>query len=336
MKCRFRNPAAHWLVALRWFALSGVLVLTPGLDESLALAAEDGEGLLESRPAASDVELKYWLENMVRYHGFSVSEVAAATGLAERTVAQRLNEFSIKPRSQRDRKSLLVLPWPGGRHPRIGFLDGAIRPQRETKVSVFTPWGGHDFVVVDVPEAIWSDLGLTYLAHTHIPTVFDDEGITLEKLEWNRQADGKLDIERVLPNGIRFGATVRPMSDHVRMELWLKNGTRRKLTDLRVQNCVMLKSATGFESQTRDNKSSRPPYAMAQSESGDRWIITAWEPLHRVWFNERCPCLHSDPKFPDCVPGQTVRLRGWLSFYEGRNIDGEIERIEKTGWRTLR
>ena len=33
-----------------------------------------------------------------------------------------------------------MLPYPGGRHPRLGFLDGAIRPQRETKVSVFAPW----------------------------------------------------------------------------------------------------------------------------------------------------------------------------------------------------
>lgn len=111
--------------------------------------------------------------------------------------------------------ALLILPWPSGRHPRIGFLEGAILPQRETKVSIFTPWGDHDYVVVDVPEAVWSNLGLTYLAHTHIPTVFDKQGKTLKKLEWNRQADGTLDIERVLPNGIRFGAVVRPKIDHV-------------------------------------------------------------------------------------------------------------------------
>jgi hypothetical protein len=34
-----------------------------------------------------------------------------------------------------------VLPYPGGRHPRVGFLDGAIDPQRGTKASVFAPWG---------------------------------------------------------------------------------------------------------------------------------------------------------------------------------------------------
>jgi hypothetical protein len=289
--------------------------------------AEELDGAVEARPAASEAELKYWLENMVRFHGFSVDETASATGLPADDVRTKLKAFAIKPESQKNRESLLVLPWPSGRHPRIGFLEGAILPQRETKVSVFTPWGDHDFVVVDVPEAIWSNLGLTYLAHTHIPTVFDKQGATLKKLEWNRHADGTLDIERVLPNGIRFGAVVRPKKDHVQMELWLKNGTPDLLTDLRVQNCVMLKSASGFNTQTNDNKQSEGPYALARSTDGNRWIITAWEPLHRTWYNEQCPCLHSDPKFPDCKPGKTVRLNGWLSFYAGKDIDSEVERI---------
>ena len=68
-----------------------------------------------------------------------------------------------------------------GRHPRIGFLDGAIRPQRETKISVFTPWDPHSYVVVDVPEAIWSNLGLTYLAHTHIDTVWTKKKIEVAR-----------------------------------------------------------------------------------------------------------------------------------------------------------
>ena len=132
------------------------------------------------------------------------------------------------------------------RHPRIGFLDGAVRPQRETKFSVFTPWDDASYVVVDAPEAIWSNLGLTYLAHTHVPTVWTRRGIELERLEWQRRDGGRLEIERVLPNGIAFGATVTPTPDAVRMELWLRNGTDAPLTGLRVQNCVMLKGADGF------------------------------------------------------------------------------------------
>ena len=56
-------------------------------------------------------------------------------------------------------------------------------------------------------------------------------------------------------------------------------------------------------------------------------------PCHRPWDNQNCPCMQSDPKFPDCAPGETKHLRGWHSFYDGENLDAELERIEKTGWR---
>jgi len=91
---------------------------------------------------------------------------------------------------------------------------------------------------------------------------------------------------------------------------------------------VMLKSLVGFEQQTNDNKLFRQPYVACHNADRGRWIITAWEPCQRAWGNAPCPCLHSDPKFPDCEPGRTVRLRGWLSFYEGTDIDREIERIK--------
>ena len=319
-----------------WFrGLLGLLAVFTSNAVSVGQESTEPQPEVESRQVTGKAEQRYWLENLIRYHGFSHEEAGVAMGTAANEVARHAADWNIRPQSQKGRESLLVLPWPGGRHPRIGFLEGAIRPQRETKISVFTPWGDHDFVVVDVPEAIWSNLGLTYLAHTHIPTVFDKQGTKLKQMEWNRGADGRLDIERVLPNGIRYGAVVQPQEDYVLMELWLKNGTPEMLTDLRVQNCVMLKSATGFEQQTNDNKVDREPYALAKSADGRRWIITGWEPVHRVWFNERCPCLHSDPKFPDCAPGKTVRLRGWLSFYEGTDIDAELKRIDSV-WKPSR
>lgn len=155
----------------------------------------------------------------------------------------------------------------------------------------------------------------------------------MEKLEWHRRDGGALDMQRKLPNGIEFGTKVVPGKDAVRMEMWLKNGTEERLTGLRVQNCAMLKRAFDFWQQTNDNKVFKAPYAAVRNEEGSRWIITAWDPCHRPWGNEKCPCLHSDPKFPDCAPGESQRLRGWLSFYEGKDLDAELERIEQTGWR---
>lgn len=289
-----------------------------------------------ARRPANDAELRDWLENMIWRHRFSTDEVQAATGLTPAEIEAATKRFNITAATRPRRAAeapLLVLPYPGGRHPRIGFLDGAVRPQRETKISVFTPWDEQSYVVADIPEAIWSNLGLTYLAHSHVPTIWSKQDISLDPLEWRRAADGALEFERKLPNGIRFGTKVSATASAVRMEMWLTNGTPEALSDLRVQNCVMLKGAAGFTAQTNDNKVISNPYVACRSEDGRRWIITAWEPCHRPWANPPCPCLHSDPKFPDCAVGKTVRASGWLSFYEGTDLDAELRRIEATGWR---
>ena len=289
------------------------------------------------RKPTNDEDLEFWLETMVWDHGYSTAEIRSATGLSKAEIAAAKKRFEISPGNapeDADPNRLKIRPFPGGRHPRIGFLEGAVRPQRETKVSVFTPWeDGHGHVVVDVPEAIWSNLGLTYLAHTHVETIWTRDNIALAMMEWNRHDDGSLSLERKLPNGIAYRARVMPRKDHVEMILELDNGTDALLTDLRVQNCVMLKNAPGFTDLTNDNKRFEAPFAVAQStEVPQRWIITAWEPCHRPWGNARVPCLHSDPRFPDCPPGGTSKVKGWLSFYDGDDLDGELARIRKQFW----
>ena len=278
----------------------------------------------DPRPPKNDADLRFWLENMLA-HRYSLAEMSAATGVSTNDLTAALK--GVTPSTQR------VLPYPGGRHPRIGFLDGAVDPQRETKISVFTPWDSESYVVVDVPEAIWSNLGLTYLAHRHVPTIWTKQNVELPRLEWRRHADGSLEIERTLPNKITFGAKVIPKPDAVHMRLWLTNGTSETLRDLRVQNCVMLKGAKGFNQLTNENKLFSNPYVACKSAEGQRWIVTAWVPCHKPWANAPVPCLHSDPKVPDCAPGQTQHLRGWLSFYQGTNIQDELRRIDQTGWR---
>lgn len=286
------------------------------------------------RKPTSDANAEYWLKSMVSYHGFSNDEITIATGWTQNEIESLKVKFKISasPKPNFPTDKLLVLPYPGGRHPRIGFLDGALRPQRETKFSAFLPWDQSSFVVVDVPEAIWSNLGLTYLAHTHIPTVFDKRGDVLPKLEWDRRKAGELYLKRVLPNKIEFTSKVVSKKGHVAMSMTLKNGTDQKLSDLRVQNCVMLKSAKGYEAQSNENKRFIGPYVLCHDATKSKWIITCWKPNHRPWANGPCPCLHSDPKFPDCDPGETQTIRGWLSFYEGKHVDAEIERLEAQKW----
>jgi hypothetical protein len=290
------------------------------------------------RRPKDDAELKFWLANCLVHHRFTPEEAAAATGLSADDIAAVAKRLGIDRSAAPLRKNdapILVLPYPGGRHPRIGFLDGAVNPQRETKVSIFAPWVDGGYAVADVPEAIWHDTDagrqLLYLAHTHVPTIWDRQGVKLEPLEWSRAGDG-WQVERKLPNDVVFGTRVRPTKSEVRMEMWLTNGTPETLRGLVVQNCVMLKGLAGFAQQTNDNKLLRKPYVACHNAEQTRWIITAWQPCHRPWANPPCPCLHSDPKFADCEPGATSRLSGWLSFYEGRNIEEELKRIE-TEWK---
>ena len=67
-----------------------------------------------------------------------------------------------------------------------------------------------------------------------------------------------------------------------------------------------------------------PYVSKGRSSDGKRWIITAWEGCHRPWANDKCPCFHSDPKFPDLKPGQTATLRGGLWFYEGTEVESTV------------
>lgn len=286
----------------------------------------------ETRPLQGDLDRRFWLENMVVHHGYTAAEVQAATGLTEAELATATGALKL-PAVAPVRAAglpLKVLPYPGGRHPRLGFFDGAIEPQRDTKLSVFTPWDPRSYVVVDVPEAIWSNLGLTYLAHTHIDTVWNRQGVRLPPLEWSRRADGSLASERHLPNGIVFGVRATPSTNHVALRLWLHNGSSNALRQLRAQVCVMLGRASGFEAQTSTNKRLDGAIAAVRDASGRRWIITAWDALDRAWQNPPVPCIHSDPRLADCPPGETREARGWLWFYDGDHILDELERLRKT------
>ncbi len=303
-------------------------------DEAGTPAASTGNARTPKSPA----DLRRWLENMIWHHHFSIQEMMAATGLSQDEIAAATQKFQIRPDNRPADKGdgLRVLPYPGGRHPRIGFLDGAINPQRETKLSVFLPWNRDAYVVLDIPEAIWWKPGpnreLLYLAHTHIDTTWSRQGIALPPLEWQELPGGKLKMQRRLPNGIEFGTEVQPAQDHLAMRMWLTNGTARTLTGLQVQNCVMFKGAPELASESNDNKVFQSPYAACGNGDRNRWVITAWQPCDRVWGNAPCPCMHSDPRFPDCDPGATVELRGWLSCYEGTDLPSELQRIQATGW----
>ena len=111
--------------------------------------------------AGAKDDLRYWLDNMVRVHNYTVDEVREATGLPETKVRELLEELQLRADGKRPAVEprtasgeLAVFPYPGGRHPRSGFLEGAIDPWRETTFSILLPWKGAGYVVVDLQEAL--------------------------------------------------------------------------------------------------------------------------------------------------------------------------------------
>ena len=252
--------------------------------------------------------------------------------------AKRLGIDPTKRPARKAGDPLLVLPYPGGRHPRIGFRDGAIRPQRETKASVFAPWADGGYAVADVPEAVWFEPApkkpeLLYLAHTHVPTTWDRKKVDARPAGVDAaQRTARCRSNALLPNKVTLAAKVVPGKDGVRMEFRVTNGSAEKLTGLRVQMCVMLAGLTGFDERTNDNKVFARPFAACKDATGKRWIITGWERCGRAWGNPPCPCLHADPVVEDCPPGETKAVRGWLSFYEGTDIDAELKRLKEVAF----
>ena len=144
---------------------------------------------------------------MLVHHRYTPAEAGAALGLTADEVERRREATRHQDRASRTSPRPRVLPYPGGRHPRIGFLDGAIRPRRETKVSLFAPWADGGYAVADVPEAVWHDTPsgrrkLLFLAHTHVPTLWDERGQALPPLEWATTPDGSFEVSRPLPNKV--------------------------------------------------------------------------------------------------------------------------------------
>lgn len=185
-------------------------------------------------------------------------------------------------------------------------------------------------MVVDLPEAIFSNLGLIFLAHTHIPTVWDEKNVVIDNVDWTRTPEGGLEFERSLPNGIRFGAEIIVEGDGAGMRLWLENGTDAPLTGLRTQVCAMLKGATGFDAQSKEGKVFESPVAAAKTMGDDRWVLIAFDRCGRSWGNSACPCSHADPVFPDAGVGERVEVGGRIWFYEGTDFQSEVERARKT------
>jgi len=238
----------------------------------------------------------------------------------------------------------------------IRILPGAWRPHYpwEHIAWISPPWPSQDYIWLDFPEAIFSSQGLLFLSHVNPPitTVFHD----LAPVAWQRMVDG-ISFERKLPNGVRFGGSLRRKSDAVvTLELHLHNGTRELLKRITLQTCAFLRAIREFADYTRANKyihlaktgwlplsaplpadasgpyrvgwrtSGRPvadlPVAVVVSNQAPRLMAMTWhtDTISMV-ANPNHPCVHADPKFKDLAPGESASIHGKLIFFEGKLED---------------
>lgn len=273
---------------------------------------KEGKSLDDFRPLGSGNRMRW--QGLMQMHEFTPAEYRAATG--QTPPSKPLMDFP-------SREDSWISPYPGGRHPRTGFRDGAIRPQRDTKISFFPPWEDGGYAVLDLPEAIWlgenKDRVLGYLAHTHVPTIWDLKKTPLKPQEWTEE-EYWTRSERKLPNGIEFKAGVISLKPPVaglqaaNLTLTLTNGSDQPLANASAQICLMLANLKGFKAMTNDNKAFESPFAMAVDETGKRYVLLAFEGCQRAWGNAPCPCLHSDPAWGPLAPGQSRTLKGFFGF----------------------
>ena len=94
------------------------------------------------------------------------------------------------------------------------------------------------------PEAIFYDGELVFLSHIH-PRVLSRYDAQLAEVAWRRVEDG-IEFGRTLPDGVRFGASVRKKSEAaVALRIWIEDGTPNTLRTVKMQTCAYLLHAAG-------------------------------------------------------------------------------------------
>ena len=235
---------------------------------------------------------------------------------------------------------------------RIRIEPGSWRPEGpyEQIAWVHLPWPGAGTVMLDFPEAVFSDQGLLFLSHRS--ACFHPKWPDLPKADW-QSVPGGIAFERRLPNGFVYGGRlVAATDDRVDMALWARNEDDISIGQLKTQVCVYLPKAPDFAERTMDNKwvhvtgrgwmrydeaeaagvktgqwrlgwrsglpSCDAPLIATTSADGTRLVATEWgDATYALTGNPAHPCMHADPDWPDLAPGASAEITGRLHFFDG-------------------
>lgn len=95
------------------------------------------------------------------------------------------------------------------------------------EIRVSPPWPTQDYIRLDLPEAVFAESDLLFLSHINPP--FPARYTNLPKVQW-KTIPGGIAFERVLPNGIKFGASVTKNADSTgcSLQFFIENGSIAK------------------------------------------------------------------------------------------------------------
>ena len=234
----------------------------------------------------------------------------------------------------------------------IRIEPGHWRPEGpyEQIAWVHLPWPGAGCVMLDFPEAVFSDQGLMFLSHES--RCFKQLWPNLPKAEWTAVRGG-IAFERRLPNNFVYGGSLAAASDQrVDLRLWARNEDEIPIGELKLQVCAYLPQAPDFAARTMANKwvhvagrgwmrypealasgvkrgrwrlgwraglpSCDAPLIATESADGRRFLITEWgDATYSLTGNPDHPCMHADPVWPDLAPGRSAEITGRLECHEG-------------------
>lgn len=241
---------------------------------------------------------------------------------------------------------------------RIRIEPGHWRPEGpyEQIAWVHLPWADSGLVMLDFPEAVFSDQGLLFLSH--VSQCFHQLWPDLPKVEW-QTIDGGIRFERRLPNRFVYGGSLVAADDRrVDLRLWARNEDDIPIGELKTQVCCYLPRAKGFDERTMDNKwvhvagrgwmrypeaaasgvktgrwrlgwrsglpSCDAPVIATQSADGKRLMVIDWgEATRSLVGNPAHPCMHADPVWPDLAAGESAEISGRLVF-----LDGSLDELD--------
>ena len=276
------------------------------------------------QPIGSEEELRTWLENMIWKHKFNKEEVTAATGLSSEAVDAAIRKYDIRldnspVETPADR--IVVLPQTGGR---FAFLNRYASPQHWIIVSVFSPWQPEDrsqasYLDVELDQIIFN-CGLTTETTDKAQRTAPAQKIERPRKMWKELPNGELQItQHIFETGeerITAQANIKPHEKHVIIDIAFTNETTGTLT-LSPPSPISPRWIHGVNKISKHDVIQQTPYRAIPDVIENRWIITAWN-----WSN----------RMSSCGPGDTRTVKGLISFYEGKDVRNELERLDASKW----